>query len=263
MPDRNKVKRRKGAGSIPLPADQANIFNQQAQSIVGQRNDLIGTLRTQRSQILSDFGVARSSINRALDAGLADTVNAGIERGILGSSADFKDRIAVRANSAAQLADAMSARNQALLANKAQILAANRDAEMGLLNLQSARAAAKSTQFAQELLVNGLMTPDIGGGFGFGGGGGAGPNATKSERKLHQGMEKQSDAIQGLARAWAMAHSSEKAALMRRLQARWRLRNKLRAKAGLAPFSSGRLDQLIARMNQQYNTPGAIGGGRV
>lgn len=249
MPARTDVIQRHGAAAPAppaLPPGDAFGLNQQFQTLQGQRSDILGTLAAQRAEIRAAFMNQRSAIQRQEATGVADVESASIGRGVLGSSVDFKGRINVRANASSALADALSARNQALLANRAAQMQANRDFEMGVANIQAQRAALQATQATSEFLA----------GLGGGGlGGGQGADVSRKEKKQLRALGHD---IRDAALAYVRANGSARDDFYDTLMDAWRRRNRMRARFGLSPISRQRLNAYLQDLEEQYDTPGGL-----
>jgi hypothetical protein len=249
MPERNDVERR--SGIPPLGPGDAFGLNAQYQSLIGQRSDILGTLAAQRAEVRAAFLNQRAAIRRGESQGVADVENASIGRGVLGGSVDLKSRLGVRANAATQLADALSARNQALLANRSAAMAANRDFEMGLAGLQAQRAAVQATQVATDFLSNA--------GLGQGATGlGLGNNPQDVSRKDRRQLRAMGRDIENAARAYALATGSAREQYHDQLMAAWRQRNNVRRRLGLTPISRSRLNQYLQSIVEEVDTPGGL-----
>lgn len=246
MPRRDQTRPRQGAGIVPpIDPNAAFSFNAQLQGLVGQTKGVLGSLKTQRQLIKSAFVNQRAAILRSRQSGLADAEGAAIDRGVLGSTGDFKARSSVRANAASQLAEAMNARAQALLANRTAQMQANSDLNMGVYNLEAQQAALQSAQAAADMLANGFLAPDTTENFndGPGGSGGGKPDLSQKERarikELTQGIK---DYIDRYANAGPYAQVN----ILKQLNDAWKQRNRVRSKFGLPPIPKRRLEKLLA-----------------
>lgn len=245
MPRRDDTRLRKGAGLPAITPDAAFGLNEQLQGLYGQTQGVLGSLKTQRQLIKSAFVNQRSAILRSRQSGLADAEGAAIDRGVLGSTGDFKARSSVRANAASQLAEAMNARSQALLANRTAQMQANSDLQMGVYNLEAQQAAMQSAQAAQDMLINGFLAPDTTENFNDGPGatGGGTPDLSRQERArikdLTQGIKDYLD-------RYAAAGPYAQVNILKQLNDAWKQRNRVRAKFGLPPIPKRRLEKLLA-----------------
>lgn len=257
MPNRDNVTQRKGTRPVPpLGPGDAFGLNAQYQTLVGQRSDILGTLAAQRAEVRSAFANQRAAVRRAEALGVADVENAAIGRGVLGGSVDLKARLGVRANAATQLADALSARNQALLANQAARMQANRDFEMGTANLQAQKAAIQSTQVANDFLEN--LVTGTGGGFGGGGGGAGGADTPDISKPQKRKLRELGRDVEQAVLVWARASGSARTDFMDAVNDAWRRRNDVRRRFGLAPIPRARLRQYMQDISAQYDTPGGL-----
>ena len=246
MPRRDGKSSRRGAG-VALPAldpSAAFGFSEQLQGLYGQTQSTLGALKTQRALIKGAFTNQRAAILRSRQSGLAEAEGAAIDRGVLGSTGDFKARSAVRANAASQLAEAMNARAQALLANRTAQMQANSDLQMGVYNIEAQQAAMQSAQAAQDLLINGFLAPDTTENFNDG------PGATGGGTKLSPAeKDRIKDLTQGIKDSiarYADAGPYAQVNILHQLNQAWKQRNRVRAKYGLAPIPKRRLERLIA-----------------
>lgn len=249
MPNRNNTTARQGA-LPPLPADAATAYGFQAEGLTSQKNDTLELLRNQRGLLAEAFKNQRAAINRQRAVGLADAESNAIERGVLGSSGDFRNRLEVRANASSALAEAMAQRDQALLANTAQLMQAKRDFQLGMGNLAISQANDQAALVNQAFLTNSFLTPETL----------AGDNAGTQglTNKQQHKLGNLSDSIKDLARLVAQAAPSSRSQFLNQLREAWAKRNQLRKKYGLSPFSQGKLDQLLQQAYEQYQTPGGL-----
>lgn len=237
--------RRNTNGLPPLPANDALGFNSAFQQLYAQYRDQLGALQSQGTQIQGAFNTQASAIDQQLQQDLSYAEGAAVDRGILGSSTDFKGRTQVRANSASAMAQAINARNQALLQNKQAAIGAARDFQLGTVNLQMSRAAEQAMQTAQAFAENSFLTPD---------GAGSGTSALTAGQR--RGFQNSRDSIKNLLTQIAVQGPSDN--LMSQLQTVWAQRNKFRQLMGLIPLTNYDMEQAIYQARQKYGHPGRM-----
>lgn len=251
MPPRNTERRR--SATVPsLPPDSAVAYNQQLQQLYLQRQDALQALREQRKEIRAAYETARAGVLRERTLGLQDVINQSLDRGILGSSVDLERRAGVTAETAQRLAEAINARNQALLANLAQAMAARREFAMGLANIAASRAAEQALINAQQFLQG---TGPFAGGGGFGGGGRA-LQALPARAQVR--IRDMTRTIQDLFDTIANASAATRQDYIAQLQRLWERRNALRKKYGLKPIPRARMRALLQEALASDETPGGL-----
>lgn len=246
MPPR--IKERQRSATVPnLSPDAAVAYNQQLQQLYLQRQDALQALREQRAEIRAAFQIARAGIERERNLALEQAVNVALDRGLLGGSVDLERRRDVMAEAAERLAQAINARNQALLANLAQAMAARREYAMGLANIAASRAAEQALINAQQFLEG---TGPYFGGAGFGGGPGVLPPSARKK------LSNMTESIQRLFDTLATVPPGTRQEYINRLQELWRERNLLRKKYGLKPVPRSKLRRLLQLALATNESPG-------
>jgi hypothetical protein len=155
----------------PAPTvDAALAYGSQLQNLLLGFNQTKAGIMANSGQVKSDYENAAAQIRQQGIMQLSGTENASAGRGILGSSADVSQRLAVQGATSAALREAANLLTQGLAANKNATIAAQQTYETG-----KAAADAATNGFAGGLLgaPGGSKKPG-GGGQGGGGQGGGG-----------------------------------------------------------------------------------------
>lgn len=183
-----------GAQALPAmsPSQTANYYSQLAGLYAGYQNQL-AALKLQRVGARADFRAQAADVRAQKLTGLADTENAAIERGVVGSSADLQARAGVRGAAETQLQSAKQQRAMTVAESRLGAQQAGTQYFMGVQGLEATKLAAQqealSNQLEQNLIVSGQestmnvlkaiydsLTANYGGGGGGNGGGGGGGN---------------------------------------------------------------------------------------
>ncbi len=254
MPPRNQERYR--SATVPnLPPDSAVAYNQQLQQLYLQRQDALQALRQQRAEIRTGFRIAKAGIERERNLAMERAVNLALERGLLGGSTDLEQRLGVRAEAAQRLAEAINARNQALLANLAQAMASRREFAMGLANIAASRAAEQALIDAQ-MFATGMGLYAGGAGFGAGGEGDRMRLQDLSKRKQER-IRSLSHSIRNVLNSIATTPlGPDRQHYIQQLQALWTARNRLRQQFGLSPVPPERMQELIDQVVAAHKRAG-------
>jgi hypothetical protein len=182
--DRNQPRRRKL--NPPLDPATAQGINEQKGLLLKQFGFNRENLKTQEGILKAGFKSQAGAIQQQFLQDLAGTEGAWLGRGLLGSSADIQQRLAVRANKQTALQEAKNILAQGMLSLKAQGQQSRLDLSMGLANLAAARAAAQQNALAQQYMQGAF---DRSGGVGGGGGrpGGGGPGGGGGDEASRRG----------------------------------------------------------------------------
>lgn len=237
---RRDKERYKNATVPAMPVESAVAYNRQLQELLGMKRDALQALAQQRAEIRAGYQTARTGIMRERTLGLQDVINQALERGILGSSAELERRIDVTAETGQRLAEALSARNQALLANMAQAMAARRNFAMGLANIAASRAAEQAMLNAQALYAG---VGPFAGGPGFGGGGGG--EAAGLAPRQREALQDITGDIRRMLDLIVTASPPAREKYIGALQDLWRRRNRMRKLYGLRPIPRQRMQELL------------------
>jgi hypothetical protein len=114
----------------------------------------LAAIRAQAAAARGQFQADRSNIQaQAVDA-MAGTVNAALDRGLIGSSIDLEGRAAVEAQRAAALVQARLQRSQALAGLRVEGIQATNDYYTGLLQVLAQKRAEQAQMAAQDFQQN-------------------------------------------------------------------------------------------------------------
>jgi hypothetical protein len=144
-----------GKSALPSldPASTANYYSQLAGLYAGYQNQLIA-LKQQRIGAKADFRDAAAQIRAQKVSDLASVENAAIERGVVGSSADLQNRIAVRGAAAAGIQSAKRGKLEAIAGTRIAAQQAGIDYFMGVQGLEAQKLAQQQQLLAQQLERN-------------------------------------------------------------------------------------------------------------
>jgi hypothetical protein len=144
-----------GKSALPAldPASTANYYSQLAGLYAGYQNQLIA-LKQQRIGAKADFRDAAAQVRAQKVSDLASVENAAIERGVVGSSADLQNRIAVRGAAAGALQAAQREKLETIAGTRVAAQQAGIDYFMGAQGLEAQKLAQQQQQLAAQLERN-------------------------------------------------------------------------------------------------------------
>lgn len=270
MPNRDDNQKNRGKVSAPAGGlndpSQAAGFGSQMSVLLQQYRDTMATIREQRANTFGDYKTQQGSIEQAGIEELGGTQRSLVDIGQYGGSASSEMLERVQANTRSQLDAARFAKLQALGALKAQALSARTDLQVGAINVQQQRAAAKAMAETQRLLEGWYDEGTSGGGGGGGGGtggggggegGGGGGLPPKVQTKLSNQTRHIDVLVEGINSAGPGGGAYS--ALIDQVQQLWENRNKLRKNNGLDPINIEKLWDAIDSQSA-IDTGGGAGG---
>lgn len=138
-------------GDLPTldPSAVSNYYGQ-LQTLQSTLMNTIAQLRNQRVGMRGEARVQRADIKQQGQAAIAAGINEDLDRGMLGSSADYKKRIEGRAAIAGGIADVNRGLHDALAESRFQAAAARLSATQGAQALASGAISSRMGLAAQE-----------------------------------------------------------------------------------------------------------------
>lgn len=139
------------AGGLPAldPAMVANYYGQ-IQTFQSQLSNTLAELKAQRVGYKGEAKVSRADARQEGQAALSEGINASLERGMLGGSADVEGRIGTRANTKSGIADINRQLWDALAQNRMQGTDAALQYQQGVQGVTNQALAARMQLQAEE-----------------------------------------------------------------------------------------------------------------
>lgn len=135
------------------PDSQAALYAQ-LEAAFNSYQTTLAQSRYARVGARADFGVARANANAQGIANMTGVQNHAIESGMLGGSADLKQRIGVRASVASDIQAAANARDKTIAASRFDAMSAGSTYEMNVAQAQSTALAQQQAQAAADMQNN-------------------------------------------------------------------------------------------------------------
>lgn len=122
--------------------DAAAAFTQQLAALRQNYTSQLASLKGQRTNLQAAFEQQRVSLKGEEVSAMVAAEGQAVERGVLGGSADIKNRIGIASQTAAEIEAARLAKQQAIADTYQAALQVKTDYRIGLSNVEMARAAA-------------------------------------------------------------------------------------------------------------------------
>lgn len=131
--------------------EMAAAWTSQRAALQTSYTSTLAALAGQRKNLQAKFKMDRAGINAQTVTNAVAAEGQAVERGVLGGSADVKNRIAVKSAGAAAIEAARLEKTQSIADNRQQEIQATYNMALGLAEIEGAQAAARATATANDL----------------------------------------------------------------------------------------------------------------